>query len=219
MQLWRHESRLFDYVVEHATVHNKYIKDPMCTPLVQVAHEERLSILADIFGPLQRMQPYLVSRNHETQWFDQLKSYLNRLRALSEPQTPMQQFNHLYVLRTWLLWAPSSLLATTSSDSAALVVLAHLYATALALEPMFPDIGSAFIADMALRPLEEVIRVVRGSRDTGYESGAHILTHLIQFPVDMVVSYKARREQARQRAARLLPPLNPIQGHSNLSMP
>jgi hypothetical protein len=107
------------------------------------------------------------------------------------------------------LWAPGLLLGATSDDSTVLVVLAHLYATVLALEPLFPDVGSAFVADLAFYSLEELIRVAQGSQDAGYEYAVQVMTHLMQFPLDMVVSYKAQRDQAQQGATTILPVLDP----------
>jgi hypothetical protein len=117
---------------------DRHFMNPISTPLSQDARREHLNALIDIHASLQRLQPYLNRNDQETKWVDQLKGYLDRLRVSNDPQTPEEQFNQLYALRKWLFWVPISLLAAKRGDVNVLVVLAHFYATALALEPMFP---------------------------------------------------------------------------------
>ncbi|KAI8932843.1 hypothetical protein NX059_010326 [Plenodomus lindquistii] len=203
MQPWRHESLFADYIADHTPMPNRHFMNPINTPISPDAQREQLNSLAEIHASLQRMQPYLNRHEQETKWVDQLKSYLDRLRSTGQPQTPEEQFNHLYALRKWLFWVPISLLAAKCGDVNVLVVLAHFYATALALEPMFPDVASAFVADLSLRPLEEINEVVRGFQDTRYDTRIQTMSYLVQFPNDMVSTYKTRRDWTRQQMAAL----------------
>ncbi|KAJ4373184.1 hypothetical protein N0V83_003476 [Neocucurbitaria cava] len=201
MQPWRHESLFADYIAEHTPMPNRHFMNPISTPMTQEARREHLNTLSDIHASLQRLQPYLSRNDQETKWVDQLKGYLDRLRASNQPQTPKEQFNQLYALRKWLFWVPISLLAAKSGDVNVLVVLAHFYAAALALEPMFPDVASVFVADLSLRPLEEIVQLVQGYSDTRYDSRIQTMSYLVQFPIDMASTYKTRREWARQQMA------------------
>jgi hypothetical protein len=205
MQPWRHESLFADYIAEHTPMPNRHFMNPINTPMSQDTRREHLNALTDIHASLQRLQPYLSQHDQETKWVDQLKGYLDRLRASSQPQTPEEQFNQLYALRKWLFWVPISLLAAKRGDVNVLVVLAHFYATALALEPMFPDVASVFVADLSLRPLEDIIQTVQGYQDPRFDSRIQTMSYLVQFPVDMVSSYKARREWARQQTTNVSP--------------
>lgn len=205
MQPWRHESLFADYITEHSPMPNRHFMNPISTPTTQEARREHLNTLAEIHASLQRMQPYLNRNEQETKWVDQLKSYLDRLRVSTQPQTPEEQFNQLYALRKWLFWVPISLLAAKCGDVNVLVVLAHFYATALALEPMFPDVASVFVADLSLRPLEEINQVIQGFQDTRYDSRVQTMSYLVQFPNDMVSTYKTRREWARQQMSNISP--------------
>ena len=164
-----------------------------------------MNALVDIHASLQRLQPYLVRNEQESKWVDQLKGYLDRLRSSSQPQSPEEQFNQLYALRKWLFWVPISLLAAKRGDVNVLVVLAHFYATALALEPMFPDVASVFVADLSLRPLEEINNLVQCFQDPRYDSRLQTMSYLVQFPIDMVSSYKTRREWSRQQMSSISP--------------
>ena len=194
-----------DYIAEHTPMPNRHFMNPISTPMSQDARREHLNALTDIHASLQRLQPYLSRNDQETKWVDQLKGYLDRLRASNQPQTPEEQFNQLYALRKWLFWVPISLLAAKRGDINVLVVLAHFYATALALEPMFPDVASVFVADLSLRPLEDIIQIVQAYQDPRFDSRVQTLSYLVQFPIDMVSSYKTRREWARQQITNVSP--------------
>ena len=81
-----------------------------------------------------------------------------------------------------------------------LVVLAHFYATALALEPMFPDVASVFVADLSVRPLENIIQTVQAYQDLRFTSDLQTMLNLLQFPTDILASYKTRREWSLQQS-------------------
>jgi hypothetical protein len=173
------------------------------TPMSQDARREHLNALIDIHASLQRLQPYLNRNDQETKWVDQLKGYLDRLRVSNEPQTPEEQFNQLYALRKWLFWVPISLLAAKRGDVNVLVVLAHFYAAALALEPMFPDVASVFVADLSLRPLEDIVQTVQTYQDPRFDSRMQTMSYLVQFPIDMISTYKTRRDWTRQQSSNM----------------
>lgn len=205
MQPWRHESLFADYIAEHTPMPNKNFMSPISSPISPETGREHSVILSDIQSALQRLQPYLNRHDQEGKWVDQLRAYIDRLRASSPAQTPEEQFNQLYALRKWLFWVPISLLAAKRGDVNVLVVLAHFYATALMLEPMFPDIGAVFCANLSLGPLEEITHIVQGYQDPRYDQRVQTVSYLIQFPSDAVASYKSRRDWARQQAGEASP--------------
>ncbi|KAF2124800.1 hypothetical protein P153DRAFT_301348 [Dothidotthia symphoricarpi CBS 119687] len=199
MQSWRHESLFADYIAEHTPMPARHFINPTNTPISQEMRREHLTIIANMNASLQRVQPYLNRNDQEIKWVDQLKGYLDRLSTSNQPQTPEEQFNQLYALRKWLFWVPISLLAAKRGDVNVLVVLAHFYGTALALEAMFPDVASVFVADMSLRPLEEIVHVIQGYQDPRYDTMTQTMAYLAGYPFDLVSSYKARRDWLRQQ--------------------
>jgi hypothetical protein len=86
----------------------------------------------------------------EAYWVDQLLSYLQRLQATPPAQSPEEQFSQSYMMRKWLFWVPVSLLQRQGGKGPAMLTLAHFYATALTLEPLFPDLGASFCSALAL---------------------------------------------------------------------
>jgi hypothetical protein len=209
MQPWRHESLFADYINEHTPMPNRHFMNSISTIVSQDARNQQLITLADIHSSLQRIQPYLSRNDQEAKWVDQLKGYLDRLRASSPAQSPEEQYNQLYALRKWLFWVPISLLSAKRGDVNVLVVLAHFYATALALEPMFPDVASVFVSDLSLRPLEEIAQVVQGYQDPRYDSRIQTMSYLVQYPADMASSYKSRRDWMRQQITNVSPVQEP----------
>jgi hypothetical protein len=201
MQQWRHESMFADYIAEHSPMRAKSFMNPIGSPISQQTRREHINILSDIQDSLQRLQPYLSLNRHEQEgkWVDQLRGYIERLKTAGAAQTAEEQFGQLYALRKWLFWVPISLLAAKRTDATVLVVLAHLYATALALEPMFPDVGSAFCADLTLGPLEEIILIVQGYQSPSYDDRTQSVSYLIQFPSELATTYKTRRDWLRQQ--------------------
>ncbi|KAL5114344.1 hypothetical protein ACEQ8H_007781 [Pleosporales sp. CAS-2024a] len=218
MQPWRHESLFADYIAEHTPIPNRQFMNPISTPITHEARRGHLNTLTDISASLQRLQPYLSRNDQETKWVDQLKAYLDRLRVSNQPQTPEEQFNQLYALRKWLFWVPISLLAAKRGDINVLIVLAHFYATALALEPTFPDVASIFVADLSLRPLEDIIQLVQTYQDPRYDSRVQTMAYLVQFPVDVVSAYKTRREWARQQTTNISPIQQPSYALASINL-
>ncbi|KAF2749499.1 hypothetical protein M011DRAFT_398716 [Sporormia fimetaria CBS 119925] len=200
MQPWQHESMFADYIAEHSPMPTKSFMNPVSSPITEQMRRDHVAIISDIHSSLHRLQPYLAHHDQEAKWVDQLKGYMDRLRASSSAQTAEDQFAQLYALRKWLFWVPISLLATKRNDATVLVVLGHFYATALALEPVFEDIGAMFCANLALLPLEEIIHIVQAYQDPGYDQRTQAVAYLIQFPSDAASTYKTRREWARQQA-------------------
>ncbi|OCL04102.1 hypothetical protein AOQ84DRAFT_417008 [Glonium stellatum] len=201
MQPWRHESLFSEYIAEQGAIPYQSFMNPTGSLVTQEARREHLGIIQLIHSSLQRLQPYLVRHDQEGKWVDQLKGYIERLRASSSPQTAEEQFSQLYALRKWLFWVPISLLAARRGDVTVLLVLAHFYATALALEPMFPDVGPAFCANLALSPLEEIIRIISTLQSTqSYSQPTQAAVLMMDFPRDTASSYQSRREWARQQA-------------------
>ncbi|KAF2196378.1 hypothetical protein GQ43DRAFT_259724 [Delitschia confertaspora ATCC 74209] len=200
MQPWQHESIFEEYIVRHSPMTHKNLLDPIGSPISQEARREHLAIITDIHHHLQRLQHHLSRYDQEGKWVDQLRGYIERLRSSNPPQTAEEQFSQLYALRKWLFWVPISLLASKRNDITVMVVLGHFYATALAIEPMFPDIGAVFCADLALQPLHEIVQIVSPYQDPSYDTHTQTVSYLIKFPADMAISYQTRKEWLRQQA-------------------
>jgi hypothetical protein len=133
----------------------------------------------------------------EAYWVDQLLSYLQRLQATPPAQSPEEQFTQSYMLRKWLFWVPVSLLQRQGGKGPAMLTLAHFYAAALTLEPLFPDLGASFCSALALPALENIINVTTAMRsEQGLDSASSEIASLMQFPQQAAFNYRSQLMQS-----------------------
>ncbi|TIA28086.1 hypothetical protein D6C78_10913, partial [Aureobasidium pullulans] len=155
--------------------------------------QERHSILTNVLASLQRLQPLLVTNNQEAHWIEQLLVYVSFLMGTQHAYTAAEQFDQLYGLRKWVIFVPCLLLGKPIIDGPSILVVAHLYATALSLEPLFPALGASFCAAISLPPLERIIQMTVPMQ-TDDQLGQHALEigSLMHFPQQAVSTYRAR---------------------------
>ena len=189
---WKHESVFADLINLSPY---KPSEDPRPLPSMQ----ERHSILTNVLASLQRLQPLLVTNSPEAYWIEQLLGYISFLLATQPAHTAAEQFDQLYSLRKWVLFVPCLLLEKPMVDGPSTLVVAHLYATALSLEPLFPALGASFCAAISLPPLERIIQMTAPMQTDG-QFGQHALeiSSLMHFPQQAVSAYRARLAWTQQ---------------------
>ena len=160
---------------------------------------ERSSILQNTTQALQRLQMALRGQEPEQHWANQLSTYVQQLQSLNPARTPDEQFSQLYYLRKWLFWVPVSLLLPRRNQGPSLLTLAHFYAVAMTLEPLFPDLGSSFCGAIALPPLEAVIGIVNATQlEPSMDPNSIEIAALMQFPRQTAHHYRNHAAQNRQ---------------------
>ena len=195
MQSWRHESLFAEFIAEEDLVAAS-IRTPRRPSSAKP--NERAAILQSAIQSLQRLQLTLVGHEHESSWVGQILAYLYRLQTSAPAQTPEEQFSHLYMLRKWLFWVPVSLLQRPEGKGPAMLTLSHLYATALSLEPLFPDLGSSFCAALALPPLEAIINLTSAMQsEQGADPASMEIGSMMQYPQQTALSYRQKAMHAQ----------------------
>ena len=154
MEPWRYESAFSDFL-SVCYIQNQPSQQPRREP---VSLQGRYYLLQNTCVALQNLRSRVVSRPVELGCLDRLIDYVLRLQASEPARTPEEQFNHLYVLRKWLQLVPVQILDQSPCDAISLAVIGHFYATALALDPIFPDVGTRFLAMWVMLPLNEVLQ-------------------------------------------------------------
>jgi hypothetical protein len=199
MQTWSDESLLADLINQQGIAPSQSFTNE--SNLVSAeGRQEHLAILQRIQSALQRLQPYLVSCEQESRWIDQLSGYIQRLRTSNPPQTSEDQFTQLYALRKWLFWVPVTLLSSRKGDIFTLLVLSHFYSAALALEPVFSQIGRPFLANIALPPLEELIRIINTVQSSNnFTSMTQAAALMMEFPRETLANYRAHKDWSQQQ--------------------
>lgn len=204
MQAWREESVFAEYLSQQSTLALQPLSTESTFQVTPDTRRDHLATLQRVQEALQRLQPYLAAYEHEGKWVEQLNGYIHRLKTSNPAQSPEEQFNQLYALRKWLFWVPVTLLSARKGDVWTLLVLAHYYGAALTLEPLFPDIGSAFLGTLALHPLEEIVRIIntiQTSPNLNYQAAVMMM----DFPREAVSSFKSRVEWKQQQQQDSIP--------------
>jgi hypothetical protein len=198
MQSWRHESLFADLIAEEDTLARAF-RAPTPAP---INYSERAAILQNTFYSLQRLQMGLVGHDLELSWVNQLLAYVQQLQNLNPAQTPEEQFNYLYQLRKWLFWIPISLLQREGGQGPAIMTIAHFYAAAISLEPLFPELGSSFVSAMALPPLESILSVTDAMQsEHGPNASSMEIAAFMQFPRQTAMAYRNLVMQQQQPSA------------------
>ncbi|KAF2150751.1 hypothetical protein K461DRAFT_216858, partial [Myriangium duriaei CBS 260.36] len=168
---------------------------------------DRLELLKRISLALHRLRSQLGSRPVETNWVDQFIDLIQRLQTAEPAKSAEEQFNHLYVLRKWIFWLPVYLLQDGPIDMLKLSVIAHLYATALALGPIFPRLGTELCGDNAAPALLHVLSRMRAMQS---EMAFFDTSSLIEFPSAVLAEFNARSpwSSARPQPALQIPDIS-----------
>ena len=211
MQSWKQESLFAEYLAEEdivASALRVHRRHPSIDPT------ERSTILFNVTKALQRLQVALSNQDVELGWINQLLAYVQRLQSLNSAGTPEEQFGQLYYLRKWLFWVPVSLLQQQGGQASAMLTLSHFYATAIALEPLFPDLGSSFCGAIALPQLEAIINTIDVMQSQRAMNTASMeITNLLHFPRQSAINYRARATQIVQASLQQsAPSFNPMEG-------
>lgn len=155
------------------------------------------NVLEAIVLALDHLQPYTDGRQ-EHNMIEQMRDYVQRLLGLQLPHTAEEQFCHLYALRKWLFWIPSTVLKDGRHDWLALIFVAHLYAVALAIEPLFPDVAGPMVSAISLPPLEQILRAFERfdqnrNASTAVSQEIDNMLSLIMWPRQVASAYRSRR--------------------------
>jgi hypothetical protein len=193
MQGWGQQSLFADLIAEEDLVAHSFRAHRRRSSLNT---SDRDTLLQSICQSLQQIHMFLIGHEMEAHWISQLLDYIQRLHATTPAQTPEEQFNHLYTLRKWLKWVPISLLRRQDGKGPAMLTLAYFYATALTLEPLFPDLGAQFCSALALPPLEGIIALTSSMHmGQGADTASLEIASMMQYPQQAAFNYRARAMQ------------------------
>src|SRR5436190_3359416 len=112
--------------------------------------------------------PNILQRiSHNQEHYHRLTDLLRFVQQLREDfpvQSPDKAFERLQPLRTWLFWLPPAMLRGGETDLGALAVLSQFFGVALALEPIFPEIGGSYLGTMSVLPIEDIRRILQARK-------------------------------------------------------
>jgi hypothetical protein len=200
MRPWIHESEIADYIESQRSVAGARTPVTPNFPQAQPRNED-LARLDQATASLHDLRSRLTNSAELSNLISQLLIFLQDLRRDFPLQAPEEAFNRLQELRSWLFWLPPALFRPEESDLGALALLSHFFGVALALDPLFPEIGGSYLGAMSVTPIEEMQRVLLARRAAHpQETGVITALGLMEVPLRTVSSYKAKQHFLAQRS-------------------
>ncbi|KAL7269151.1 hypothetical protein RUND412_008198 [Rhizina undulata] len=186
MREWKNESE-FGELMDEKEVFSRGPYRP------QIADPERdKQILDHVSGALQQLQPYVHGKEQETKGLKDLISFIRDLHSVLPVNGPDQQFELLHPLRSWLFFLPIDFLKRVKRDPCVMVLLAHFYAVALAVEPLFPAVGANYFGSMSVGPIEEIYSTLKQKAEQPNADDLRWSISLMEFPLDMISQFRER---------------------------
>jgi hypothetical protein len=199
MRPWIHESEIANYIESQRSVAGARTPVTPNFPQTQPRTED-LARLDQATAALHDLRSRLTSSAELSNLISRLLVFLQDLRRDFPLQAPEEAFERLQELRQWLFWLPPALFRPGESDLGALAMLSHFFGVAIALDPLFPEIGGSYLGSMSVTPVEEMQRVLLARRAAHpQEAGVVTALGLMEVPVRTVSSYKARQQFLAQR--------------------
>ncbi|KAI9852499.1 MAG: hypothetical protein M1838_000593 [Thelocarpon superellum] len=157
------------------------------------AHDQaHLATMQSLCVSLERLEPSISEKEGARVGFDDLISFVRNVQVAALPSTPNQQFELLQPLRSSLLWQPVTLLEQGPSDPFEMALMAHIYAVALAVEPLFPALGAACFGSLSLAPIEEIAQSLQDMQMSRPDHAIHDALSLLDAPLDVVTQFRSR---------------------------
>lgn len=187
---WKDESDLARFMESQRAFRSA--RSSMTPTYASQFHDEDLMRLDRVITSLQNIQQRISHNQEHYQRVTDLLHYTHRLRADLPVDGPEKAFERLQPLRTWLFWLPPTMLKGTEGDLGALSILSQFYGVALALEPVFPEIGGSYLASMAALPIEDIRRILSHRKASHpFAPEVQLAASLMDLPCEIVAEYRS----------------------------
>ena len=218
---WKDTSALALFVEQHVQAQEQ---DPFFMPpslggmMAPVLPEDDQS-LQEAITALQHLLVYLRNNAGLHHYVEELLRSAQEIEICSRTMRGEQLFEKLQYLRSRLLWSPIALLKTPGRTNMNFVVIAHLYALAMAVDASLPELNGATFGALAAAPMDDVERRVRFSSPQSFDSSSTI-DELMIFPCQITDKTRQTRgifDQINQQEI-LLPGQQSPYGFQNLNI-
>lgn len=203
MRPWIHESELALYIEgQRSVARARTPVTPTFSGHQSQPHPDDLSRLHQAVQGLNDLRLRLANNQELLEYVQELISYVQQIQQDFPLQAPDAAFARLQTMRSWLFWLPPQLFRPDASDVGAVAVMSHFYSTALALEPLFPEIGGAYLGSLSVSPIEKMHQMLLSRRSSHpQETGLQVALDLMQGPVQMASLYASRNPQSAMAQA------------------
>lgn len=187
MREWKGESQFGDFMEEKQI----FCRTPF-QPQIEDPERDR-HVLNHIYNALKLLKPYVNGKVEEEKGLNDLINFIQNLQHYVPIQSPEDQFEFIYPLRAWLFFLPIDFLKRVKRDPSVMILLAHFYGVALAVEPLFPAVGAAYFGTMSVGPIEEIHKtLLRRHAERTEDESLEWPISLMEFPLDMVQEFRQR---------------------------
>ncbi|KIY01920.1 uncharacterized protein Z520_02058 [Fonsecaea multimorphosa CBS 102226] len=200
MRMWIHESELARYLESQRSIARAITPATPTMPHgpVSIPHED-LRRIEQITTALHSLRLRLSANEELQEHTGHLIDYLQELQRDLPIQAPDHVFSRLQPLRDMIFWLPSLILRSTESDLGPLALLSHLYASAIAVELLLPDLGGAYLGSMSVAPLEKVHDILVTRRATQpQDTNIQMALSLMDVPIQIMTAYGLRQRHSSQ---------------------
>lgn len=193
MRQWMHQPELSRFLESQRTLaRTRMPTTPSITGLPpQQTNSEDIQRLDRCVAALHNLRLRLSSYPELVEHVDGVLEYVEKLQQDYPFQGAARSFEHLVQFRATIFWTPSHVLLPDESDVGALAMIAHFYALALVLEPLFPECGGLYLGNMCLEPLEKICQTIQ-ARSAADPHNATLQTALSMLEVPMHTAHTYR---------------------------
>lgn len=199
MRPWAHESELARFLDVQRSLSRARTPSTPTFPnsgSIGMPPDDDIRRVDEMLTALHSLKLRLSTNQEMADHASHILDYLTDLRADFPIPSPERAFSRLQPLRDLIFWLPPGVLRAGESDLAALTLLSHLYATALVVEGLFPEIGASYLGVMCLPPLERIHEILTSRRAAQpADSGCQVALQIVEYPMRVVATYKATQRQ------------------------
>ncbi|EEH34258.2 hypothetical protein PAAG_05307 [Paracoccidioides lutzii Pb01] len=217
---WKEESELARFMDNQRAFRSA--RTPTYPGAMDQFQDEDLLRLDRILGTLLNIHQRLSHNQEHYERVTDLLHFVQRLRDDLPVQSPDTAFERLQPLRTWLFWLPPTMLRGGETDLGALAVLSQFFGVALALEPIFPEIGGSYLGTMSVLPIEDIRRILHARKASQpFAPEVQLALSLMELPCEIVAEYRGRLQWPPRSSLDAYSPSshNPYHELPNLHLP
>lgn len=191
---WADKSVFVNYIEENnALATQLYGAEQMSSTPVGTfdRHSAFLHLLIEGIDSLNRVSYATKDRPELSAMVRDLRDLLRKVRDAPGELSQDVLFRRLHPYRSLVSSFSSSLLNATNGDAIILVVIAHTFATFIALALRFPHINYGFMINVRLQSIHSINEAFERQIQTGATSTVHgKIDYLMRFPCETVNCYR-----------------------------
>ncbi|ETN41675.1 uncharacterized protein HMPREF1541_03611 [Cyphellophora europaea CBS 101466] len=197
MRPWAHESELARFLdVQRSISRARTPSTPTFPNATTGIPDDEVRRVDEMITALHNLKLRLATNPEMAEHAGHVLDYLTELRQDFPIPSPERAFARLQPLRDLIFWLPPAVLRAGESDLPSLTLLSHLYATALTIEGVFPEIGGAYLGGMCLQPIERIHEILNSRRSQQpQDSSCQVALQIVEYPMRVVAAYKTQQRK------------------------